>query len=142
MRPRITRAEAAYLVTVLEPQIESMKTQLENLKQIERDLTLLIYNLKNPVQPEYSETGNYAGNRILGDQELICYVKMAKELKAEHPFILGEKCELYKHICIHEKLLAKYRAIANGEHHQGKYKHFSSVLKWELPEPKQIEVTT
>lgn len=129
MRPRISREEAAYLVQVLSAQIEEMREKLRNVEQLERDYTRIIYDLKNPIQPQYNEKGYRIENRLIGSQETICYVNIAKELKEEHPNLLGEKFRLWKCLSCHDKLLMKYMAIANGEPHNGRYKRMASE-KW------------
>jgi len=122
MRPRISQQEAAYLVMVLQAQIEEIREKLRNVEQVEQELTRLIYDLKHPIQPQYTEKGFFKEHRIIGPQETRCYVKIAQELKAEHPNLLGEKFRLWTSLSCHEKLLAKYQAIAEGKPHNGTYK--------------------
>jgi hypothetical protein len=69
MRPRISREEAVYLVQVLEFQVAEMEEKLEQVTQLERDFAKVIYDLKHPVQAEYTDTGYFAGHRIVGTEE-------------------------------------------------------------------------
>ena len=129
MRPRISRKEAAYLTTVLEGQLEEMKQKLTELTQLERDYSRIIFELKNPVQVNYDSKGYFAGHFIWGDREKIALVSLARAIKEVHPNLLVEKFRLWECIHIHETLLQKYKAIANGEPHDGRYKHFSSQIR-------------
>lgn len=129
MRPRISQKEAAYIVTVLKAQIEKMREQLRNVEQLDRDYTRVIYDLKHPIQPQYSEKGYRIENRVIDSQETICYVRIAKALKEEHPDLLAEKFRLWDCLRCHEVLLKKYTAIAEGQPHDGRYKRMASE-KW------------
>lgn len=138
MRPRISRGEAAYLVTVLKGQLEEMKQKLSDVIQLENDYFVLIQNLKNPVQPQYNAEGYRVESRLIGTQETICYVNLTKQLKEEHPNLLGEKFRLWDCIGTHEVLLEKYLAIANGEPHDGRYKRMASQ-QWRFKrEPEKL----
>jgi hypothetical protein len=142
LRPRISQAEAKYLVAVLQSQLEEMREKLCNVEQLERDLTRIIYDLKNPVQPQYDERGYRIENRLIGPQETVCYVRIAKQLKEDHPDLLGEKFRLWTCISTHEKLLMKYTAIAEGQPHDGRYKRFSTQTQWRFKsEPHKLLAT-
>ena len=125
MRPRVSQKEAAYLVQVLQLQIGEMKEKLENVKQLERDYARIIYDLKHRVQRVCDDKGYFKEHRIVGDREAISLVRLARALKEEHPSLLGEKFLLWDCLSTHEKMLKKYRAIAEGQPHDGRYKHLS-----------------
>lgn len=129
MRPRISQGEAAYLVTVLSNQLEEMKQKLCDVEQLERDLTKIIFDLKNPIQPQYDGEGYRLENRYISPEETVCYVRIAKQLKEEHPNLLGEKFRLWTCLRCHEVLLKKYTAIAEEQPHDGRYKRMASE-KW------------
>ena len=124
MRPRISQNEAAYLVQVLKAQIDELKEKYENLAELERVYSVIIYNLRNRVQGSY-EGYRLKANRIVGDGEALSLVRLAEALKEEHPNLRGEKYRLWEAIRTHETLLLKYQAIAEGKPHDGRYKHLS-----------------
>jgi len=133
MRPRISQKEAVYLVTVLAVQLEELKQKLDDVKQLERDYSRIIFELKHPVQVKYTDEGFFAGHHIWGDREKIGLVRLAKALKDEHTNLLAEKFRLFDCISTHEVLLKKYKAIANGEPHDGRYKRLA-IRTWHLQE--------
>jgi hypothetical protein len=128
MRPRISRKEAAYLVEVLNLQTETMKGKVRDLEELERDFKRIIFELKNPVQVLYSEKGFFVGHKILGNEETLALVRLARELKEEHPKIIVEKFRYYDCLQTHMKLKEKYTAIANGMSHRGTYKHLNNHI--------------
>jgi hypothetical protein len=128
MRLRISREEAVCLVQVLELQIAEMEEKLAHVTQLERDYARILYDLKHPVQVEYSDTGFFAGHRIVGTEETLQLVRLAKALKEEHPNLMGERFRLWNYLSTNKKLLEKYKAIAEGNTRRGDYKHFNSHL--------------
>ena len=77
MRPRISREEATYLVTVLQGQLRDLEQKLSDVEQTEKDLDKLLSYMKNPVQPEISESGCIRAGRIISDKEMICYLHIS-----------------------------------------------------------------
>ena len=94
------------------------------MKELERDMSLCIFNLKHRVQPVYDDAGYFKEHKILGDQKASALVRISIQLEQEHPNLLGEKSRLWDNITVLEKLLKKYEAIASGEPHDGRYKKF------------------
>lgn len=94
MRPRISRNEAAYLVQVLESKVAEMEKKMEQVTQLEWDFAKILYDLKHPVQAECTDTGYFAGHRIVGTEETLQLVRLAKALKEEHPNTLMERVQL------------------------------------------------
>jgi hypothetical protein len=66
-----------------------MKKKARDIEQLDADYSLMIYNLKHRVQVEYNYKGYFSGHRILGDQEALCLIQLIKQLKQEHPNLLG-----------------------------------------------------
>jgi len=141
MRPRISQKEAAYLVKVLSLQTEQLEQKVRDIEQLNSDMFRIIYDLKYRVQAVYDDKGYRKENRIVGDQECIALVRLARALKEEHPNLLGEKFRLWACLSTHKKLLAKYQAIANGETHDGRYKklRFSKAIYTDLATLKPLE---
>jgi hypothetical protein len=137
MRPRISQKEAAYLCEVLTATKEQLQQRYLDLKELERCMDQIIFDLKHRVQAFCIGTNDnphyYLGKRIateyriIGDREALNIFHIYKELKEEHPHIQAEAFNIYLRIRTHEKLLAKYQAIANGEPHDGRYKHLSTA---------------
>jgi hypothetical protein len=135
MRPRISRAEASYLCEVLTAQREQLHQRYLDLKELERCMDRIIFDLKHRVQAICIGTNDnphyYLGKRIatdyriVGDREALNIFHIYKELKAEHPRIQAEAFNVYLRVQTHEKLLAKYGAIASGVSKRGTYKHLS-----------------
>jgi hypothetical protein len=69
MIPRITQKEAAYLAAVLSSNLEVLNQKLSDVKELERDMSLCIFNLKHRVQPIYDDAGYFKELKIVGDQE-------------------------------------------------------------------------
>jgi hypothetical protein len=141
MRPRISQKEAAYLVKVLSLQTEQLEQKVSDIEQINSDMFRIICDLKHRVQVVYNEKGYFKDHRIVGDREALNLMHIYKELKAEHPNLLGEKFRLWECLSTHRILLAKYQAIANGEAHDGRYKklRFSKAIYTDLATLKPLE---
>jgi hypothetical protein len=124
MRPRISKREANYMVEVLSAQHNILQKKYEDLVQLELDYHRIIFELKNPVQRIYDNEGHLKGHRILGNETNLALVRLAKLIKAEHPKLVLEKFKYVDCLHTHETLIQKYRLIAEGKKHRGRYPHF------------------
>jgi hypothetical protein len=116
MRPRISQEEAKYLVQVLKLQMQELQQKYLELEQLEAQLNTVVYKLRNPRDQSSNET--------------VCMVKLAKQIQEEHSDFRIERCRISGLIQTHDMLLKKYSAIANGEPHDGRYKHLSLNKKY------------
>jgi len=97
--------EAAYIFEVLVATREQLKAKQERLKQLDREM----YFLKKRLWTE--------GITVMREGY--------QEKKAELEKLKRESFTIYECLNLHHKLIAKYSAIANGEPHDGRYKHLS-----------------
>lgn len=128
------------MVEVLTSQVEELEQKLGDIQQLDRDITHMLYDLKHPVQILYGDVGYFAGHKIVGTQETLCYIQIVKQLKEEHPNLLAEKFRLWDCLSTHQKLIKKYQAIAEGVTHRGTYKHLNSVIRVYPKEGKVLQV--
>jgi len=112
MRPRISRKEASYLVEVLKTQEPVIAEKQERLKELE----LKLFTLKQRWRTEGS----------------VHVFRELKTAKTEFERLNSELHTLFRALELHQKLIEKYQAIANGVSHQGTYKHFNCGLEWRL----------
>jgi len=105
MRPRISQEEAEYIVDVLVATRKQLEEKQERFKQLRSEMVILRERLWREGYPVIKE--GYHEKK----QEL---EKLKREVYA-----------VYQCLDLHEKLIAKYSAIANGEPHDGRYKHLS-----------------
>lgn len=106
MRPRISQREAEYILEVLIATQGRLKAKQERLKELDKE----VFNLWNRIKVK--------GIILFRDSHF-------KEKKLELEKLKREAFEIYLSLKLHDKLIAKYSAIAKGEPHDGRYKHLS-----------------
>lgn len=116
MRPRISRKEAQYLLEVLLAQKPSIDAKRLRLEELRLDLIIL---RKRFLREGYSGFKEY------------------KPAKQEYQQLFQMHTELFQCVALHDKLIQKYQAIANGEPHDGRYKHLSVRDAW-YPKPNEV----
>jgi len=107
LRPRISQKEAKFISELLEVAIKD----LELKKQYQKELDLEVFRLKRQLI-------DGAGYDVI----MAGYPEKKKELH-KWQFYLGYLA--YNNLTLTERLLEKYKAIANGEKHRGTYKHLN-----------------
>jgi len=110
MRPRISQKEAAYLVEVLKAQELMLRQKQDRLK----DLEFKKYKLEQRLKRE-------------GD---ILVFRELKQVREEHGKLSGEAYAVHLVLQLHQKLIEKYQAIADGRSHKGTYNHLNAMLRW------------
>jgi len=105
MRPRISQEEAEYIVDVLLATRKQLEEKQERFKQLRSEMVILRERLLREGYPVIKEGYH--------------------EKKQELEKLKREAFDIYLSLNLHEKLIAKYSAIANGEPHDGRYKHLS-----------------
>jgi hypothetical protein len=106
LRPRISQREAEYILEVLIATQGRLKAKQERLKELDKE----VFNLWNRIKVK--------GIILFRDSHF-------KEKKLELEKLKREAFEIYLSLKLHDKLIAKYSAIAKGEPHDGRYKHLS-----------------
>jgi hypothetical protein len=116
MRPRISQKEAAYLVQLLEESSKQLETKQREIKELD----LEVYRLKKLL---YTETYNVVKQGYRQKLQ-----RLEKAQFADY--------NLYAHLQLHDILLKKYKAIAEGQPHDGRYKRLSCAgIFWRTKKP-------
>jgi hypothetical protein len=110
MRPRISQEEAAYIVEILTAQVAELKEKLRHYEKTKIEYANLIRELR-------------VG--FMGTFEKVEKVKQAQAMKNEIEVMQWKRFSISSVISTHEKLIEKYRNIAEGNSHRGTYKHLN-----------------
>jgi hypothetical protein len=97
--------EAEYIVEVLVATREQLKAKYERYEQLKQEMFFL--------------------KKRLWIEGYTFFKAEYKPKKAEYEKLKSESMTIYYCLNLHEKLIAKYSAIANREPHDGRYKHLS-----------------
>lgn len=125
MRPRISQQEAAYLVEVLTAQVAELKEKLTHYEKTKIEYANLIRELR-------------VG--YMGTFEKVEKVKQAQAMKNEIEVMQWKRFSISSIISTHEKLIEKYRNIAEGSSHRGTYKHLNHITNYYEKPSKVLKV--
>jgi hypothetical protein len=115
MRPRISQQEAAYIAEVLTAQVAELKEKLAHYEKTKIEYVKLIRELR-------------VG--YMGTFEKVEKVKQAQAMKNEIEVMQWRRFSISSVISTHEKLIEKYRNIAEGNSHRGTYKHLNRTARY------------
>ena len=116
-RPRISQNEAAYLVAILKKQRIKLIEERQLLKDLEIEFTRLKFRLKDWRCHSYQK---------------VAEVEAYQEVKAELSRLEDRSFKVFQCLQIHNRLIEKYTAIAEGNSKRGDYKHFNCILNDDL----------
>jgi len=117
MRPRISRKEAAYLVTILKAEQEKLMEERQLLRELGLEATRLKFKLKD----WYCST-----------TQKVAEVEAYQEVKAQLSMLEKRRFKVFQCLQIHNRLIEKFNAIAEGNSKRGDYKHFNCIINDDL----------
>lgn len=124
MRPRISKKEAGFICELLEVAL----ADLEIKNQYTKDLEITVTRLRLQIM-------RGAGYEVMRED----FSEKKKELAKWQNRLSHLAYSNYK---VTKRLLEKYRAIAEGNSHQGTYKHFNTSINDSIFKDSEGELTT